>query len=69
MAHGSVTFTLVNKGHLSHDFKINGKKSTLLGPGKTTKFTVSFAKAGKYPYICTVPGHSAAGMKGTLTVT
>jgi len=24
--------------------------------------------AGTYPYICTVPGHYAAGMKGTLTV-
>ena len=24
--------------------------------------------AGKLLYICTVPGHSAAGMKGTLTV-
>src|SRR2546423_2566613 len=27
VAHGSVTFTLVNKGKLSHDFKINGKKT------------------------------------------
>ena len=26
------------------------------------------AKAGKYPYICTVKGHAAAGMKGVLTV-
>ncbi|HEX6290712.1 MAG TPA: plastocyanin/azurin family copper-binding protein [Herpetosiphonaceae bacterium] len=25
-------------------------------------------QAGTYPYICTVPGHYAAGMKGTLTV-
>lgn len=24
--------------------------------------------AGTYPYICTIPGHFAAGMKGTLTV-
>jgi uncharacterized cupredoxin-like copper-binding protein len=24
--------------------------------------------AGTYTYICTVPGHYAAGMKGTLTV-
>ena len=29
----------------------------------------NFAKAGKYPYQCTVTGHAAAGMKGTLTVT
>jgi len=24
--------------------------------------------AGSYPYICTVPGHYQAGMKGTLTI-
>jgi uncharacterized cupredoxin-like copper-binding protein len=24
--------------------------------------------AGQYPYICTVPGHYQAGMKGTLTI-
>jgi uncharacterized cupredoxin-like copper-binding protein len=25
-------------------------------------------KKGKYPYLCTVPGHAQAGMKGTFTV-
>jgi uncharacterized cupredoxin-like copper-binding protein len=65
--HGAVTFVLVNKGKLAHDFKIAGKRSPLLAPGKTTKLTVTL-KAGKVPYICTVPGHAAAGMKGTLTV-
>ena len=25
-------------------------------------------KAGKYIYLCTVPGHEAGGMKGELTV-
>ncbi len=24
--------------------------------------------AGTYPYICTVPGHYQAGMKGTMTI-
>lgn len=31
-------------------------------------FEVPAQEAGSYPYICTVPGHYAAGMKGTLTV-
>ncbi len=65
--HGSVTFTLVNKGKLAHDFKIAGKKTVLVKPGKTAKLTVTL-KAGKAAYLCTVPGHAAAGMKGTLTV-
>jgi uncharacterized cupredoxin-like copper-binding protein len=64
---GSVTFSIVNKGKLAHDFMIAGKKSRLVKPGKTGKLTVRL-KAGKYPYKCTVPGHAAAGMKGTLSV-
>jgi uncharacterized cupredoxin-like copper-binding protein len=26
------------------------------------------AKKGRYSYLCTVPGHAAAGMKGVFTV-
>lgn len=66
--HGAVTFNLVNKGKLAHDFKIAGKKSKLVQPGKTGKLVVTLT-AGKRPYVCTVKGHAAAGMKGTLTVT
>jgi uncharacterized cupredoxin-like copper-binding protein len=65
--HGSVTFTVVNKGHVAHDFKIGGKKTTLIKPGKSAKLTVTL-KAGKAAYLCTVAGHAAAGMKGKLTV-
>jgi uncharacterized cupredoxin-like copper-binding protein len=65
--HGSVTFTVVNKGHVSHDFKIGGKKTPLIKPGKSAKLTVTLKK-GKAAYTCTVPGHAAAGMKGSLTV-
>jgi len=64
--HGTITFVLVNKGHLGHDFKIAGKKTAVVGPGKTAKLTVTL-KAGKYPYSCTIPGHAAAGMKGIFT--
>lgn len=66
-APGSVVFTVVNTGKLAHDFKINGKKTPLIAPGKSSKLTVRF-KAGKFKYLCTVPGHAAAGMKGVLTV-
>ena len=62
-----VTFTVLNKGHVSHDFKIGGKKTALISPGKSAKLAV-LLKPGKAAYLCTVPGHAAAGMKGTLTV-
>jgi uncharacterized cupredoxin-like copper-binding protein len=65
--HGKVTFKIRNAGHLKHDFKIAGKKSKMLNPGRSTSLTVTLKK-GRYAYICTVTGHAAAGMKGKLTV-
>lgn len=65
---GSATFKIVNKGKYPHDLKINGKTSKMLQPGQSTSLTVAFAKAGSYPYLCTVPGHAALGMKGTFKV-
>lgn len=65
---GTVTFTFKNIGHVLHDFDINKKKTPLIAPGKTAKLTVKFTKKGKYAYLCTVPGHAAAGMKGVFTV-
>jgi uncharacterized cupredoxin-like copper-binding protein len=64
--HGTVVFTLVNQGKISHDFSINGETSALVAAGKSTTLTISLA-AGKYLYVCTVPGHANAGMQGTLT--
>jgi uncharacterized cupredoxin-like copper-binding protein len=66
--HGTVTFKLVNKGKLPHDFAIGGKKSKLIKSGKTGKLIVTL-KVGKLAYKCTVAGHAKLGMKGKLTVT
>ena len=30
--------------------------------------TVTFKKAGKYPYLCDVPRHAELGMAGTIVV-
>ena len=65
---GTVVFAVKNAGHLAHDFKIAGKKTALIQPGKSATLKVTFAKAGKYAYLCTVPGHASAGMKGRFTV-
>jgi azurin len=41
----------------------------LAGPGETVEVTFKVpAKAGTYDYMCTFPGHFAAGMKGQLVV-
>jgi uncharacterized cupredoxin-like copper-binding protein len=65
---GVVDFKVANKGALAHDFKIAGKKTKQLARGKTATLRITFKKAGKYAYLCTVPGHAAGGMKGVLTV-
>jgi uncharacterized cupredoxin-like copper-binding protein len=66
---GVVTFKVKNTGQVPHDFKIAGKKTKNIDPGKSATLKITFKKAGKYPYVCTVPGHLALGMKGTLRVT
>jgi uncharacterized cupredoxin-like copper-binding protein len=67
--HGKVTFKLVNIGKLAHDIRIDGKTSKKIKPGKKGIFVVTFAKKGNYKYVCPIPGHAAAGMKGVLKVT
>jgi uncharacterized cupredoxin-like copper-binding protein len=64
---GKVTFVVTNRGNLPHDFKIDSKVTPLIPPGKSAKLVVTLKK-GKAPYLCTVSGHAAAGMKGVLTV-
>jgi uncharacterized cupredoxin-like copper-binding protein len=65
---GKVTFVFKNIGHVLHDFSIHGKKTPLIQPGKTAKLVITFTKKGKSGYLCTVPGHAQAGMKGVFTV-
>jgi plastocyanin len=64
-----VTFHVVNNGALPHEFAIEGHDdlaSGLLNPGETKDIVVNLA-AGTYTYHCPVPGHTEAGMTGTLT--
>jgi uncharacterized cupredoxin-like copper-binding protein len=80
IAAGTVTFKVTNTGALSHDFKIctkavtsdkasscTGKVTALIAKGKTATLTVTLKK-GEYEFLCTVPGHAAAGMKGLIGV-
>jgi uncharacterized cupredoxin-like copper-binding protein len=65
----NVTVMLPNEGVTLHDFSIDelGIKVDI-APGQTQEVVIN-APAGTYEYYCSVPGHKAAGMVGTLTVT
>jgi uncharacterized cupredoxin-like copper-binding protein len=64
----TVTFRFRNAGTMKHDFDIGAKKTAMIGPGKTAKLSVTFHEKGRFRYLCTVPGHAQAGMKGVFTV-
>jgi azurin len=42
--------------------------TVLVGPGESVETTFKVPAAGRYPYICSFPGHFALGMRGTLIV-
>ena len=65
--HGTIVFIVANNGKIAHDFSIDGKTTPLIAPGKRAAVSITLP-SGAFPYLCTVPGHAAAGMKGTLTV-
>jgi plastocyanin len=66
--HGKVVFVVTNTGQAMHSFAIHGKSTPVLQPGATVRLVVTFKKAGKYVYLCTVGSHAAMGMKGVFVV-
>jgi len=64
----TVVFKVTNKGKIGHDFRIAGKKTKLLAPGKSQLLTVKFGKKGSFVYVCTVTGHARLGMQGKFGV-
>jgi plastocyanin len=65
---GAVKISMPNPQPVGHDIGIKGDgKGPIVTQGGTSSFTANL-KPGKYEYYCSVPGHEAGGMKGTLTV-
>jgi plastocyanin len=69
---GSASIDFTNMAPLSHNVtvasssgEVIGATPTFTGGSKTLSLTL---KPGTYKFYCTVPGHRAAGMEGTLTV-
>lgn len=67
-----VSFTFENKGQMAHDWVIKGIGSEDLhlnaSAGKMASKTITFAQAGTYAIVCTLPGHEEYGMKGQMVV-
>ncbi len=69
---GQVTITLDNPTEVAHNLTIASSSGTTVGStvtfhGGTKSLSVSLTP-GTYKFFCSVPGHRAAGMEGTLTV-
>ena len=66
---GQITFVAKNDGKIPHDLAVKetGDKTKEIPPGGTAELKVNL-KPGKYELYCTIPGHEAAGMKLTITV-
>ena len=64
-----VEIAVHNVGVAQHDFVIKETdfKTAHLNGGESETITVNLP-AGEYTYYCSIPGHEAAGMVGTLTV-
>lgn len=67
--------TLTNRGNERHDLNfpalhmpgLQGVES-ILEPGETRTITLRFDTPGTHVFICSLPGHAAAGMTGAATV-
>ncbi len=68
---GQVTIQMKNASTVPHDIAIKGAGVSQVGAivsnGGTSKVSANL-KPGTYTFYCSVDGHAAAGMKGTLTV-
>jgi plastocyanin len=64
-----VAVVLENKGAIEHDIAVKELDFHVYARARqTAQDVVTFDKPGTYQVICSLPGHLAAGMQGTLIV-
>lgn len=63
---GQYAVTFTNTGHTDHDWVASGIR-LVARPGETVSGTVVVPADG-LEFVCSFPGHAAAGMRGTITV-
>ena len=67
---------LENKGVIEHDLSFPTTKAdkaantlkVVAKPGQSATLEFTPTAAGTFEYVCTIPGHKEAGMKGTINV-
>lgn len=74
----TVLFRVTNSGESLHEFVLGPKEGHVHGEdgsnavqvpaGETKELAWTFTEAGRVDFNCYVPGHSEAGMKGTITI-
>jgi mono/diheme cytochrome c family protein len=66
---GQISIESPNESPIQHNIalKPGGPVGPVVGTGGNSTFNFTL-KAGTYTFYCSVPGHEAGGMKGTLTV-
>jgi plastocyanin len=68
---GTITLVMENPSAIEHNIAVRGEgvdeQGEVVGQGEESTVTADL-EAGEYEFYCSVPGHEAAGMKGTLTV-
>lgn len=65
----TVNITVTNTGRIFHDFTVPDLDFMIdVESGDTVSGALETVVPGEYKFLCTVPGHAAAGMVGTLVV-
>ena len=64
---GSYKVTLTNTGQAPHDITLSDGQVIAAKPGEAVT-AVMVIPTGGITFICSIPGHAAAGMSGSLTV-
>ena len=68
----TVQIILINGEGAEHDIVFpeqNARSSRIFSRGASTAFAFRAMRAGDFTYLCSVPGHDLAGMRGQLIVT
>lgn len=66
-----VTLHFANQGQIDHALALDewNLETETLRPGQSADLTFTPKTPGSYTFYCALPGHLAAGMTGTITVT